>query len=65
MTALDNRNELIAAIVERFRLGEIGPLTLKNELRKLRVSDDDIQYYHALHVDECARNLRAGFKNPR
>ena len=53
-----DRKELLEATVIRFRNGEIGPVTLRSEMRKLRFSEDDINEVRDLHIDECAKNMR-------
>ena len=56
----DDRNELFAAYVTRYREGEFGPLTFKIFCVRIGVSADDINAARDLHVDECAKNMRNG-----
>lgn len=62
MMTQDERNEAIDGYVERFRLGEIGPLTFKMKLSLLGVDRDEIERLHHLHIDQCAQNMRQGHR---
>jgi len=54
----DDHKEIVESLVLRFRQGEIGPVTLRMELRKHSFSESDINEIRNLHIDECAKNMR-------
>lgn len=55
----DDRAELFAALCERFRLGEIGPISFRAECNVIGISADDINSALDKYLDECAKNRRA------
>lgn len=56
----DDKRELREALILRFREGEFGPVTFRMEMRKLQISDHEIDAWRDAYIDECAANMRAG-----
>lgn len=55
----DDRAELFDALITRFRAGEFGPVTFRARATDIGIGADDIDHARNLHIDECARNMRA------
>lgn len=49
--------ELVAATVERFRSGEIGPVALRANLERYGLRRDEIDEIRDRYIDECADNI--------
>lgn len=56
----DDKREMLAAAILRFRGGEIGPLTFRAECEKLKIDYFEISQMINQYSDECARALRGG-----
>lgn len=54
------RKELVDAAIEKYRGGEYGPVSFKMRMKQIGGFDDDeLRFLRDLHIDECARNMRA------
>jgi hypothetical protein len=51
------RAELFDALVERFRNGEIGPMTFRARASALNIPRDEIEEKRNAHIDENAANF--------
>jgi hypothetical protein len=58
MTA-DDRAELYAALILRYRAGEVGPVSFKNEGINLGVDFNTVLEDKRRHLDECCKHMRA------
>lgn len=53
----EERAEIFAAHIERYKNGEIGPLTFQVLCQRLGIPKDDIDDAKKAHVDACAAAL--------
>lgn len=52
------KREFFTALVDRFRMGEIGPVTFRVEARRLRIAESEIDEMRDRYIDECAKCMR-------
>lgn len=50
----DDKRDRVEGLVFRYRTGEIGPVVLRSEMRRLGFDDADIDDVRNEHIDACA-----------